>query len=85
MKQVLVKLVVWWQYLNITKNIDETIKANPSFFRISLSGFNQDTYQKGHVGGDIELVKNNMRLLSELKKKYSSTTIIEVYFHKYFV
>ena len=70
--------------LNITKNIDETIKANPSFFRISLSGFNQDTYQKGHVGGDIELVKNNMRLLSELKKKYSSTTIIEVYFHKYF-
>lgn len=69
--------------LNITKNIDEAISANPSFFRISLSGFNQDTYQKGHAGGNIELVKSNMRLLGELKKKYSAKTIIEVYFHRY--
>jgi len=69
--------------LNITKNIDEAISANPSFFRISLSGFNQDTYQKGHVGGDIDFVKSNMRLLGELKKRYSSKTLIEVYYHRY--
>ncbi|MDD2844998.1 MAG: hypothetical protein PHT57_08595 [Rhodoferax sp.] len=69
--------------LNTSKNIEEAIKSNPSFFRISLSGFNQDTYKIGHAGGDIEIVKNNMILLSELKLKYQSKTYIEVYYHRY--
>ncbi len=69
--------------LNISKNIEEVIKSNPSFFRISLSGFNQETYQIGHKGGDIEIVKKNMILLSQLKSKYQSKTYIEVYYHRY--
>lgn len=69
--------------LNISKNIEEAIKSNPSFFRISLSGFNQDIYKIGHAGGDIDIVKKNMILLSELKSKYKSKTHIEVYYHRY--
>lgn len=69
--------------LNISKNIEESIKSNPSFFRISLSGFHQDIYKKGHAGGDIETVKKNMIFLSDLKSKYQSKTHIEVYYHRY--
>lgn len=69
--------------LNISKNVDESIKSNPSFFRISVSGFSQDVYKIGHAGGDIEAVKKNMILLAELKAKYQSKTHIEVYYHRY--
>lgn len=69
--------------LNISKNIEATIKANPSFFRISLSGFHQDVYELGHAGGDIEAVKRNMIALSQLKLKYQAKTYIEVYYHRY--
>jgi len=69
--------------LNIAKNIEQTIKANPSFFRISLSGYHQETYAKGHAGGNIENVKNNMIILSEIKRKFKSKTRVQVYYHRY--
>jgi hypothetical protein len=69
--------------LNISKNMASALEANPSFFRISLSGFHQETYKRGHVGGDIEDVKNNMIKLSELKSELNSKTEIEVYYHRY--
>jgi len=69
--------------LNISKNIESAIKANPSFFRISLSGFYQETYMKGHAGGNIEDVKKHMGLLSELRSKYNSKTRVQVYYHRY--
>lgn len=69
--------------LNISKNLESAISANPSYFRISVSGFNQETYKLGHAGGDIEEVKRNMVKLSELKSKLALTTDIEVYYHRY--
>jgi len=69
--------------LNIVKNLEKAITANPAFFRISLSGFYQETYKIGHAGGDIEQVKANMILLSELKARLNATTEVEVYYHRY--
>jgi MoaA/NifB/PqqE/SkfB family radical SAM enzyme len=69
--------------LNIAKNMEKALMAEPSFFRISLSGFHQHTYQKGHTGGDIEVVKRNMIHLQEMKQQHNVSTLIEVYYHRY--
>lgn len=41
--------------LNLAKNMEKALLAEPGFFRISLSGFYQETYAKGHVGGTSKL------------------------------
>lgn len=69
--------------LNLSKNLEACIRGNPTFFRISLSGFTQDAYALGHVGGDIEIVKENMVRLAELKRQLNAKTDVEVYFHRY--
>jgi hypothetical protein len=69
--------------LNIAKNIEAALIAEPWFFRVSLSGFYQETYAKGHVGGDIEVVKQNMIKLRDIKEQYGLNTLIEVYYHRY--
>lgn len=69
--------------LNLAKNMEKAMLANPWFFRVSLSGFYQETYKQGHVGGDIEVVKQNMIKLQELKQQHGLDTMIEVYYHRY--
>jgi MoaA/NifB/PqqE/SkfB family radical SAM enzyme len=70
--------------LNVMKRHEAVLAANPDHFRISLSGFTQATYSTTHVQGDIERVKDIMRILSEAKKKTrGNCTRITVYFHKY--
>jgi MoaA/NifB/PqqE/SkfB family radical SAM enzyme/phage tail protein X len=69
--------------LNILKNIDCVMSANPHNFRISVSGFNQTIYGMTHRGGDIERVKKNMISLAESKIKTGSKTIINVLYHRY--
>ncbi len=51
--------------LNHIQRVDDVLNANPDYILISLSGFTQDVYVKGHAGGNIEKVKNNMKVLSE--------------------
>jgi len=52
--------------------------------RISLSGFTQETYGKTHNKGNIELVKENMILLSrELKNKNNKDIQVKVVYHIY--
>ncbi|MFJ5254904.1 radical SAM protein [Pseudomonas sp. NPDC088414] len=69
--------------LNLAKNMEVALLANPWFFRISLSGFYQETYEKGHAGGDIEVVKQNMLKLHEIKQREGLDTLVEVYYHRY--
>lgn len=69
--------------LNLAKNMEKALLAEPSYFRISLSGFLQETYQKGHVGGDIEVVKQNMIALHEIKQRLGLSTRVDVYYHRY--
>lgn len=69
--------------LNLAKNMEKALLAEPGFFRISLSGFYQETYKKGHVGGDIEVVKQNMIALHEIKQRLGLSTRVDVYYHRY--
>lgn len=70
--------------LNVLRNEEEILKAKPDMIRISLSGFTQEVYGKTHKGGDIERVKENMRRLSETKRRLGNTeTAVTVYYHKY--
>lgn len=47
---------------------------------ISIDGSTQEIYEKYRVGGNLELVKSNLRRLIETKKKYNSRLFIEVQF-----
>ncbi len=69
--------------LNLDKNLKEVIKAGPDFFRISLSGFYQDNYQKTHKRGDIRVVKSNMYRLRHMLDQYDSQTEVHVLYHVY--
>lgn len=51
--------------LNFLQRVSETLDAAPDLIIISLSGWTQEVYEKGHTGGKIEKVKENMRILAE--------------------
>ena len=69
--------------LNILRNIDAIMAANPASFRISSSGFSQEMYGRTHRGGDIERVKKHVVELAEAKKRNNATTRICIYYHRY--
>lgn len=51
--------------------------------RISLSGFYQPVYEKGHRSGKIALVKSNMHRLRHYMDLYKKTIPVHVYYHVY--
>jgi len=69
--------------LNITKNLEKVLKANPYKIRISLSGFFQENYGISHAKGDVTLVKSNLYKIRYLINKYKTTTQVEVCYHLY--
>src|SRR5262249_35905340 len=67
--------------LNMVRRLDDLFRAEPTLFRISLSGFTQKTYGQSHVRGNIERVKENMRLVAESRRRVGNkTTDVQVYF-----
>ena len=69
--------------MNILKNPEEILRANPHSFRISVSGYNQAVYSINHRGGNIEKVKENMIALAKAKSTTDSNTEIHVLYHRY--
>jgi MoaA/NifB/PqqE/SkfB family radical SAM enzyme len=69
--------------LNFIRNVDEVLAARPDMIIISLSGFTQEVYVKGHAGGNIEKVKANMRVLGEAYGRTDGKTNISVNYHVY--
>jgi len=69
--------------LNVVRRLDETLEANPDMIIISLSGFTQEIYVRGHAGGNIEKVKENMRLIAEANAKIGQRIQILVNYHLY--
>lgn len=69
--------------LNYLKDPENLVSAGAKTIRVSLSGFTQAVYERGHRGGNIEKVKDNMIRLSKAKLATAATTRIHVYFHKY--
>ena len=69
--------------LNYVHHLDETLAARPDMIIISLSGFTQDVYVKGHAGGKIEKVKENMKLIGEANARANPKVNIQVNYHVY--
>ncbi len=69
--------------LSYFKNMDKVMKRNPHSIRISNSGFTQKIYGYSHRNGNIKQVKKNMKLIAQLKEKYSADTNISVFYHRY--
>lgn len=69
--------------LNYVQRLDELLEAGPDLIIISLSGFTQDVYVKGHAGGNIEKVKANMRLLAAANNARAERVNILVNYHVY--
>ncbi len=63
--------------------IKKVIKTSPEYLKISISGFYADAYNNTHQGGDINLVKENMKLISELINEYNSKTLVDINYHLY--
>lgn len=64
-------------------DLEGVVRARPHWFRVSLSGFFQETYGRSHRRGDIELVKANMRRLREEMTRQKMTFPVEVAYHLY--
>lgn len=69
--------------LNAGMHFDEVMAAGPRLWIVSLSGFSQEVYARGHTRGDIEAVKTNMRRLSELRARYGQKTEVSISYHCY--
>jgi MoaA/NifB/PqqE/SkfB family radical SAM enzyme len=70
------------------ENIDMRTVARylPPHFRVSLSGFYQDTYSKGHRNGYVDLVKSNLyRLHHAIIKQHGTEFLsrVEICYHVY--
>lgn len=50
--------------LNSIRRVEELLEAGPDLIIISLSGWTQEVYERGHAGGKIEKVKANMMTLA---------------------
>ena len=69
--------------LNHLQRVEETLEADPDLIIISLSGWTQEVYEKGHAGGKIEKVKDNMRILAETNNARPNRVSILVNYHVY--
>jgi MoaA/NifB/PqqE/SkfB family radical SAM enzyme len=71
--------------LNFIQRVPETLEAGPDLIIVSLSGWTQEVYEKGHAGGRIEKVKENMRILAEANnaRPEEKRIDIRVNFHLY--
>lgn len=71
--------------LNVLKRVDDMLAARPDLIIISLSGFTQEVYVKGHAGGNIERVKENMRTIAETNNRIPEERRVKILvnFHIY--
>ncbi len=72
--------------LNVLRDPDALLSARPHEIIVSVSGFHQDVYQRGHAGGDIEAVKSNMVRLADAEQNARSETHrtwLRLVYHRY--
>ncbi len=69
---------------NLSFNIDfePVIKAKPTWFRVSNSGWGEN-YEVTHTGGNWELFRSNLYKLKEYRERHHPEMIVEVFFHIY--
>ncbi len=69
--------------LNYMQRVGETLAAQPDMIIISLSGFTQAVYERGHATGKIDRVKANMKTLGTFNQLANPRVNIAVNFHVY--
>lgn len=69
--------------LNHMQRVGETLAAQPDMIIVSLSGFTQEIYERGHAGGKIERVKANMVTLGTFNQLTNPPIRISVNYHVY--
>lgn len=65
------------------KNLKDIVRARPASFRISLSGYDQETYSQTHRPGDIGQVKANVQALRAHLDAQREGFPVEFFYHKY--
>ena len=63
--------------------IKKIIKSKPDYLKISLSGFYPKAYDSTHTGGNIDLVKKNLKLIKNYIDEYGSETLVDINYHLY--
>ncbi len=69
--------------LNTEFSLARIVRAGPAHFRISMSGYTNPTYTKGHKGGDVNMVISNMYRLRHYMEKQKKSFPVEVFYHVY--
>lgn len=69
--------------LNIAKNLEEVVNAEPAEIKISLSGMTEDNYSFSHRRGNIKRVKSNMFMLRSYIDKLRKNIRVWVGQHHY--
>lgn len=69
--------------LNYMVDIESVLDAGPTLFSVSVSGWSQEVYERAHKGGNIEKVKENMKVLAEAYKRSGHTFPFGLSYHKY--
>lgn len=69
--------------LNNIKNLDMALSQRPDLFTVSVSGFTQEVYGRHHRGGDIEVVKQNLKTLADLCASKYPGVHVGVSYHMY--
>jgi pyruvate-formate lyase-activating enzyme len=65
------------------RDLRAVVEACPDWLRVSVSGFTQAVYGQTHRGGDVERVKENMRLLRSIIDELGASLAVEVNYHVY--
>lgn len=68
--------------LNLNFDFEDVIAAQPTWFRVSTSGWGKN-YEITHTGGKWELFYDNLFKLKEFREKHHPDMIVEVFFHIY--
>jgi len=69
--------------LSNESDLKNIVKAQPNYFRASISGYKQDVYGRSHRGGDVSLVISNLYRLRHYMTKFGKDFFVEVYYHIY--
>ncbi|MBU7008566.1 MoaA/NifB/PqqE/SkfB family radical SAM enzyme [Peptococcaceae bacterium DYL19] len=68
---------------NAVSKLEEVLREKPDYLRISLSGYDQQTYSQTHKKGNVNVVKSNMLELRMLMNKLNSAVHVAVAYHRY--
>jgi len=68
---------------NATKHLEAAIKAQPTLFSVSLSGFEKSTYNATHYKGEVETVVSTIFLAWNYIQRYSPETNFMIHYHVY--